>query len=214
MDLFDELRTGTRAAHDAIERHPAAVAMFRGTVDRAEYAAVLGRAYWVHAVFESEHGACEELARCWPAEAVRADAAARDLAALGGCVAADPPLEVGIWADRLRHRAETDPAVWAGVGYVLEGARMGSRVLVGPVARALRVPVAPGVGVDYHLDGLSDPGGRWKRVRDAIAAADRTPADRAAILRGAVDTFAVMAAVHGAGPSPSEEPVPVLALRG
>lgn len=91
---------------------------------------------------------------------------------------------------------------------------MGSRMLVGPVARALGVPVAPGGGVDYHLDGLSDPGGRWKRVREAVASADRTADDRAAIVWGAVATFAVMAAVHGADPCSSEEPVPVLAARG
>ncbi len=214
MDLFDLLRAETRAAHDAIERLPAAAAMARGTVDRDDYTAVLGRTYWVHAVFEAEVGLCPDLAGAWPAEAVRAEAAARDLANLGADVPPDPPAAVADWADRMRERAEACPAVWAGAGYVLEGARMGSRMLVGPVARALGVPVAPGGGVDYHLDGLSDPGGRWKRVREAVASADRTADDRAAIVWGAVATFAVMAAVHGADPCSSEEPVPVLAARG
>lgn len=214
MDLFDQLRAETRAAHDAIEQLPAAVAMLQGTVTRDEYTAVLARVFWVHAIFEAELSATPELSSCWPAEAVRAEAAGRDLYNLGGHCFLEPPEEVVEWADQMRQRAETTPAVWGGAGYVLEGSRMGSRVLVGPVARALGVAVTPGEGVDYHLEGLTDPGGRWRRVRDAILTVDRTPADRAAIVAGAIATFAVMAAVHSPGPALSEELVTVLASRG
>ncbi|MGL6096467.1 MAG: biliverdin-producing heme oxygenase [Fimbriiglobus sp.] len=194
MELTDELRAATRAAHTGLEELPVARAMAGGTVDRTTYAALLARLYWVHAGFEAAVAGTPDLAAVWPPEAVRAAAVARDLAALG----ADPvpePADVAAWAARVGGLGRP-AAAWAGVGYVLEGSRLGGRVLVGSVARGLNLPAGPGVGLDYHREGLDDAGGRWGRVRAALAAADRTPEDRAALVAAAVATFDVMARVH------------------
>lgn len=85
---------------------------------------------------------------------------------------------------------------------------MGSRVLVGPLARGLGVPPGAGVGLDYHRDGLADPGGRWGRVRAALAALDEGGAARAHLVAGAVATFELMFALHA---GPVEAPEPALA---
>lgn len=213
MELFEHLRAATRPAHDAIENLPAARAMISGTISRSDYVATLGRAYWVHDTFERAVASHAVLAEVWPEEAARAAAIARDLESLDAEVPQRPTPSVESWAERIRERAATEPSVWGGVGYVLEGSRMGSRMLVGPVARALGVEIAPGTGVDYHREGLDDPGGRWRRVREAIAALDRLPFDRGAIVYGAIATFGVMSAVHG-GPGLPAETVPVLATSG
>lgn len=213
MDLFQELRSATQTVHNEIEQLPAAVAMLSGTVRRDEYTSVLARVYWIHSIFETELLSLDDLAHHWPNEAFRADAIARDLANLEASLISEPPPAVEEWAEQLRRSAETSPAVWAGAGYVLEGSRMGSRVLIGPVSQALGVTIAPGVGVDYHLEGLSDPGGRWKRVREAILTADRTPSDRMAIVSAAIATFEVMAAVHCTDGVVVHESVPLLATQ-
>jgi heme oxygenase len=194
MELIDELRAATRAAHTGLEQLPAAKAMAGGTVDRPTYVALLGRLYWVHAAFEAAIERTPDLAAVWPPEAVRAMAVARDLSVLG----ADPvpePTVVTEWVKQVSDLGRP-AAAWAGVGYVLEGSRLGGRVLVGPVAQALNLPAGAGVGLDYHREGLDDPGGRWTRVRAALAAADRTPEDRAALVAAAVATFDLMARVH------------------
>ncbi len=196
MDLFEQLRAETRPAHDAIERLPAARAMIDGTIAREDYTELLARLYWVHEVFEDEVCRHPELASVWPVEATRAAAIANDLKALGAQQRPTPPDAIVAWADRIRTWAETNPAVWGGVGYVLEGSRMGSRMLVAPLSLALRVAVEAGTGLDYHREGCDDPGGRWRRVRTAIATLDRTAADRDALVYGAVATFEMMTAVH------------------
>lgn len=210
MDLFQELRSATQTVHNEIEQLPAAVAMLSGTVRRDEYTSVLARVFWIHSIFEMELLNLDDLALHWPNEAFRADAIARDLVNLDASLMPDPLPVVEEWAEQLRRSAEISPAVWAGAGYVLEGSRMGSRVLIGPVSNALGVTISPGVGVDYHLEGLSDPGGRWKRVREAILTTDQTPSDRVAIVSGAIATFEVMAAVHRTDGVAVHESVPLL----
>ena len=198
MDLIAQLRAETRPAHDRIEQLPAARAMASGAITRAAYAAVLDQLYWVHSAFETEVRRCPEIAAVWPAEAVRAGAAGRDLAALGAAPNRLPP-EVAGWQAEL---SAGGAAALAGAGYVLEGSRFGGRVLVGPLARALGIPDGDGAGLDFHREGLADPGGRWTRVRAALSALDRTPADRATLVAAAVATFDLMSQLMaGSGPA-------------
>jgi hypothetical protein len=55
-----------------------------------------------------------------------------------------------------------------------------------------------GVGLDYHLDAGEDPMGNWKRVMAALAALDRDPAARTAMLTAAVRTFEMLYTLHEA----------------
>ncbi|WP_439621909.1 biliverdin-producing heme oxygenase [Gemmata sp.] len=205
MELIDELRTVTRPIHTRIEQLPAARELAQGRIGREPYLDLLGRLYWVHATFEAELDRAPVVRAAWPAEAERAAAVARDLEVLGGDPPCAPPAAVTEWRHRLRARGHH--AAWAGAGYVLEGSRMGSRVLAAPLARALAVPPGAGVGLDYHRDGLADPVGRWERVRAALAALDEGGANRAHITFGAVATFELMLAVHA---EPVADPEPIL----
>jgi heme oxygenase len=154
----------------------------------------LERLYWVHTTFESEVARCPELAAVWPAEATRAPAIIRDLAVWGAAFPPVVPDAVSDWHRKMLLRGA--PSVWAGVGYVLEGSRMGSRMLAAPLSRALGVPPGPGVGLDYHREGLAEPLARWQRVRTAIEMLDGYGANRKHIVFGAVSTFELMLIVH------------------
>lgn len=203
MELIEELRAATRPIHTRIEQTPAARELAQGAIDLASYISLLERLYWVHATFEVEVGRAPEFAGVWPAEAVRATAIARDIAVLGGEFPCAVPDVVGEWHHTLHERGSA--AAWAGVGYVLEGSRMGSRMLAGPLARAFGVPTGLGVGLDYHREGLTDPVGRWERVRAALATLDRGGENRSHVVLGAVSTFELMVALHSE-PAPAPEP--------
>jgi heme oxygenase len=195
MELLQALRTETRPQHERLEQRLYPRAMAAGTITRQQYAELLGALVWVHRRFEQAVEHYAELAAVWPAEARRATAIERDLQAFGQDCPVEPP-EVAQWYER--NCAELHPsAAWAGVGYVLEGSRMGGRFLEKSLARALGVGPGQGVGLDYHRDGLDDPSGRWKRVLAAIESLDRSSEHRGTIVSAAAGTFDLMAALHG-----------------
>ncbi|CAN5350987.1 hypothetical protein BH11PLA2_BH11PLA2_31470 [soil metagenome] len=193
MEILNALRTATHAVHTRIETLPVCQAMLAGEVDRDAYTALLGKLYYLHDRFESELAACPAVAAVWPLTPSRAQAIARDLAVLG----AEPgecPYWIEEWVNELN--AQENPAVWAGVGYVFEGSRMGSRVLVRTVSKALGLEMKLGNGLDYHLDAGTDPAGNWRNVMGALVALDRNEDARHAIVTAAVSTFEAMYDLH------------------
>jgi heme oxygenase len=192
MDILTELRAATGPIHARIEALPVCGAMVAGELDRPAYARLLAGLYHANAAFEAGLQAVPAVADVWPAPDGRAAAALRDLRALG----AEPgpvPAAVAAWAADL---ADGHPAAWAGAGYVFEGSRMGSRVLLRALARGFGVEPRPGVGLDYHLPPPGDPAAGWRRVVAALTTLDADTAARAAIVGGAVATFEALYAVH------------------
>jgi heme oxygenase len=205
MDVLTELRAATGPLHARIERLPIAGAMLAGAVTRAAYARLLGGLFHTYAAFEDGLGGAAEVAAVWPETPSRRLALARDLGAFG----ADPgtaPAAVGEWADALA--ASGQPAAWAGAGYVFEGSRMGSRMLVRSIARGFGLDPRPGVGLDFHLDAGPDPVGSWKRVTAALEALGGDPAPRAALVAAAVRTFELLYALHEDAMEPAGRAVP------
>ena len=196
MDPLHHLRAATRPLHDRIEQLPVCRAMAAGTVGRDEVAAVTAGMWHAYRAFERELARHAKVAAVWPPLEGRSAALARDLDALGA-EPGDEPAFVRDWADCLRERAQTDPEVWAGAGYVFEGSRMGSRVLLPALATALGVHPRPGVGLDFHLAAVQDAG-VWPALRKALPALGGTPAAQSAMLDGAVATFELMIALHAA----------------
>jgi heme oxygenase len=195
MEILTELRAATGPIHQRIEELPASKAMLAGEIDRAAYAQLLVNLYHLHAAFEVEHAATPEVAAVWPQTPSRAAALARDLQAFD----VDPgeaPMWVADWIAEMHSCAH--PAAWAGAGYVFEGSRMGSRILARSLSRGLGLEMRLGVGLDYHLDAGEDPMGNWKRVMAALAALDRDPAARTAMLTAAVRTFEMLYTLHEA----------------
>jgi heme oxygenase len=189
VEILNILRSATGAVHARIEELPVCRAMLVGEVDREQYTDLLGQLYHLHEQYETEMAAS---GLAWPNTPSRAAAIARDLKAFDAEIG-DVPDTVNEWIDAIG--ALGHPAAWAGVGYVLEGSRMGSRVLVKSVSKGLGLPMQLGVGLDYHLDAGVDPNGNWRQVMAALVAADE-PGSRETIVNAAVATFDAMYALH------------------
>ncbi len=201
MEILNELRKATGPIHTRIEELPICKGLLAGTVDRLAYARLLSLLQPLHESFESALNEVSALTGIWPSTPSRAAALGRDLAVFG--TELEPAIEaVRDWFDGLQSLGH--PAAWAGAGYVFEGSRMGSRVLVKCVAQAFHIPLQMGAGLDYHLDSGEDPTGNWKRVMGALAAADHGSEARAAMIDAAVRTFEVIYALHELAGEPVE----------
>jgi heme oxygenase len=100
------------------------------------------------------------------------------------------------WQEALQEEEAVSPWVWAGALYVLEGSRMGSRMLAKTVAAALQLPLRPGLGLDYHLAGLSDGGQTWQEFKAFLENAPVTASESDSFARGVERTFQVMFDVY------------------
>ncbi|MGI4733144.1 MAG: biliverdin-producing heme oxygenase [Janthinobacterium lividum] len=157
------LRDGTRTAHERLD------GLFAGfdLADRRSYAAFLAAhaaALMPVEAWLDAHGAGDVTAD-WPARR-RGAALAADLAALGEPVPAGDGFA-----------AATDPASLAGVLYVIEGSRLGGRMLVRGVAAGLPTSYLAPVAIP----GRSQPS--WPAL---LATFDRVIGDRA--IGGQVET--------------------------
>lgn len=192
MEVLNALRQATGTIHARIEQLPLCQEMLRGCVSRSDYTQLLQSLYHVHAAYEDRVERCPALQQVWPQTPSRAAAITRDLHALGASPGQRPE-RITDWIHQVE--ALGHPVAWAGVGYVLEGSRMGSRVLVRPLAEALGVPPRLGVGLDYHLDSGTDPRGNWQSVIAALNALGTSEPARDAIVAAAVATFETMFAL-------------------
>lgn len=161
MSAISLLRTATAAAHDSVD------SAFAGYdfADPSEYRAML----LAHA--RALPTAEARAAQIWCALRRRTPLLAADLAALGASV--DLPIETA---------SGGEAAAW-GALYVVEGSRLGGGIL------AKRV----GAGLPHaYLSAVHQPG-EWRTIRTAIdtAAAPQDEAWHAAMIAGALDTFAL-----------------------
>jgi heme oxygenase len=83
--------------------------------------------------------------------------------------------------------SEPGPDELVGVRYVLEGARVGLRVLAPQVVDAVRTA---GVAGSEFFVPEPDAGHRWHAVRDWLDGAENLPTDRQQVLLGAQEAFA------------------------
>ncbi|MDW8244628.1 MAG: biliverdin-producing heme oxygenase [Thermogemmata sp.] len=186
MEILAELRRATSQLHSLIEELPVSCAMRAGLIDRMTYIRLLVDLYHIHSVYETQLSTHPEVAIVWPDAPSRAAAIRQDLSVF----AADPgptPRWTSAWSasiEELEH-----PAAWAGVGYVIEGSRFGSQLLVKSLATALNVPMAPGYGINYYLDIGNDVASYWKKVTLALTKLDSCHQARQAIVNAAIRTF-------------------------
>lgn len=201
MDTITALRVATRPLHTRVEEQPLAQALANGTVQRDEYVGLVGVLLGVYETFEKHIAPHAELRAVWHDLPNRTAALRRDLEAFGATPLARKSPVVSRWAEQLEAIAEQSPSVWAGAGYVLEGSRMGSRMLLPKVAEALNLPPQPGHGVDFHLEACNTPRDAFPRLIGTLTAIDQTPLTRDAMVRGAVATFELMIALHATAES-------------
>jgi heme oxygenase len=122
----------------------------------------------LHEALEDELAAHAETRDFFTPDMARTDALRGDLAALGADEVDIPLGETLQLAELIRAWAAEAPWKLFGALYVFEGSRMGSMFLVRPVARALGVPVEPGQGIDYHLDGIERRPQTWAAFKTRL----------------------------------------------
>lgn len=197
----DALRTATEAAHLRLHALPAFQALAEGRLSRAGYAALLQRKLGFHAALEARLSEAPSLVPFGVdlAARQRSHLLRADLAVLGVEVAAS--------------RASVPPFATAaaalGALYVAEGSTLGGRHL----ARALDAILPPGLDGRRFLLGHGERHGEmWRACCAAIERCGATPECRAAMVQGALDTFAAFEACFAEFPAAaSSSAVPALA---
>jgi heme oxygenase len=179
----EALRAATEAAHLRLHAIPVFHALAEGRLGRAAYAALLRRKLGFHAALEVRLAEAPSLA------GFGLDVAARrrthllraDLAWLGA--AAEAPLAP-------LPRFATAEAALGGL-YVAEGSTLGGQQL----ARALDAILPPGAdGRRFLLGYGAQHGAMWRACCAAIETAGASAAPRAAMIEGALATFAAFEA--------------------
>ena len=199
MSLSSQLRHETRDVHDRIEQLPVSLAIVKGTITRENYCELLVQQLHLHKAFEDALAAANP-AGLFTDAMRRTDVIVNDLVALDWPVIGPPTEATQNAMNEVQEWAENDPFKLLGALYVLEGSRMGSMVIIRPIAQALGVSPQPGNGVDYHLTDRSFPGhfAVFKRRLDGLGETDHGPA----IIEGANRFFQLTYNVYEAVPEP------------
>lgn len=172
--LARRLRDATRDAHHALDHHPALQCLLDAALTREAYAASLLALYPAHAALENR--VCREIARLGLHLRVprRLPRLADDLGSLG------LPAEA---IDSDTAQLPASPASLAGELYVLEGSRLGGRVIADRLRRSL------GPGVPHAFFSLPMVPGEWSRRLDELEALC-LPGESDAAVAGAREAFA------------------------
>lgn len=172
--IRDVLRSVTHAVHQRLHIHVGLAAVEAGTIDREAYTQLLCRLYGFHQPFEAraQNGADRTNWLTSDLVALRVDAAS--LARLPVC------------ADL---STLTSPEQFLGARYVVEGSALGGLGL----ARQLDHLFGAGVmaGRQFFSGHGAEAGHVWRSYLAELSAASPDPIRRAAIISGAISTFAI-----------------------
>ncbi|QVL33762.1 biliverdin-producing heme oxygenase [Telmatocola sphagniphila] len=195
MSLLHRARTASGDLHRRIENTPLAQQLARGTVERDTYLRLLEVLLPIHTAVEAQlaHPPLNVLTN---PNLPRRSLLIADRAALAAPAEPFESEHLSAWQEALQEEEAVSPWVWAGALYVLEGSRMGSRMLAKTVAAALQLPLQPGLGLDYHLAGLSDGGQTWQEFKAFLENAPVTASESDSFARGVGRTFQVMFDVY------------------
>lgn len=189
MSLVSELRAATRDLHEQIERLPFAQALVSGQMQRAPYVAALAQLYAIHRTLESELERQTLPSAVYHPGMNRSSSLARDLVALQAGPCTLPLFATQTLTAHIRAWSVQSPPSLLGALYILEGSRMGSLVVVKPLAAGLRVPLAPGHGLDYHLQDLADRPRAWQQFKAALETLPLSAEEQAGIVQAGVITM-------------------------
>lgn len=206
MDIMLRLREATADLHTRIEQLPFAVAMIGARLTREQYVLALGQLWYVHDALESEIVEHPALGCVYEPAMARRAAIERDLTALGAAGPASEGPPTRALADAIRRWSAERPQALLGSLYIFEGSRMGSMVLVKPLARSLGVPVEAGRGLDYHLEEMAGRLQAWGRFKAAMLAAPLTAEDHDGIVASGVATMQGLYDVYAALTVPTLSP--------
>ncbi|MFN4258792.1 MAG: biliverdin-producing heme oxygenase [Gemmataceae bacterium] len=192
MSLNLRLQHTTHDLHREIEQLPLSRWMVEGTVPLTVYASLLRQLGYIHRTLESALAEQRDASTVLQPHHRRAPLIERDLIILG-MNAWEPPLPmVAALLVEIESWSGTKPWMLTGCLYVLEGSRMGSMMLVKPLAQALRVPLAPHCGLDYHLEDMRDGPHHWRQFKGRLDALSLPPVQSEELIQAAVRMFEVL----------------------
>ena len=172
--LRDDLRSSTHDVHERLHRHRGLAAVQAGTIDLKAYTALLCRLYGFHRPFEVA-------TRLTPHRTIWLES---DLEILG--------VDANQRAALPHCAATPEKALCAyilGARYVVEGSALGGRGL----ARQLDDLLGPGViaGRRFFTGHGSATGAVWREYLARLSAVPSVGPERAAVVAGAIQTFAI-----------------------
>ena len=172
--LRDVLRSATSKSHERLHQHEGLSAVAAGTIDLSAYTALLCRLYGFHHSFELAAQPLPQRTRWLEI----------DLATLGVDAAMLPKLPRCTVFPAL-----ASPDYLLGANYVVEGSALGGRGL----ARQLDGLLGTGTiaGRRFFSGHGTETGEIWRSYLAQLSAASTAAAPRAAIIKGAVETFTI-----------------------
>lgn len=201
MDLAGTLKNAIDSLHRQIESTPYARAIFSGSIGPQDYARSLVEFLHVHESLEDQLAKFSEIGLYDAVSMSRSESLRRDLAWWGG-LAEEAPLESSARLIAAFEQWGLDrPIGLFGALYVFEGSRMGSMILAGSLSKGLGVPPHPGMGLDYHVDGIADRPRTWRGFRESLNSLDLTPEDREAVVASAVSTMSLLCELYAELPA-------------
>ena len=174
ISIRQTLRAATSDAHERLHRHAGFTAIQNGTIELAQYRAILVRLYGFYRPFEA----------AVPIPADRSTWLQEDLAAVslsGDALAKIPRCSTF-------PRFDT-PASQLGALYVVEGSTLGGRALARNLDQLLGFHVM--AGRRFFLGRGSQTNAAWTAFLARLTAAGNTPAASAEIVEAAVTTFSI-----------------------
>jgi heme oxygenase len=214
MTLPDRIRQAIAPAHMRIEQTQFAQQMANGQMRRDVYAFGLRHLQTLH------HG-LEELfistAESWPLLASlynsgtmdRTEAIQRDLAALNEDTSPLGHERIEQFLDQARQWSERSPWAIVGVLYVIEGSRMGSMVLTRSLAKAFQIEPRPGIGLDYHVEGMQTRPVDWQKFKAALLSLPLSSEQADDVCQAAISTMDALVELYSALSVDQQTPVSV-----
>lgn len=180
--LVRAMREAIEDDHRRIEETPLSQALMGASVSPNMYRCLLQQMLPIHRVVER----ASEGHRLYSPTMARCASIRRDIDRLGQIEGPDRLLqETSAVVSMLEAMMGACPWAFVGPIYVLEGSRMGSRLIIGPLAQALRRPPELGQGLDYHLENAEEAPRRFRAWKRSLDEAVIEPNDRAAAIDAA-----------------------------
>ncbi len=188
-DFLQRLREQIRPQHDAIEALPLSLRLGEGTIPRSDYRRLLGQLLYIHQKLESALNLHKDQLPAYEPSMQRTEHLMRDLAHWGGRPDDPPRPATAVLLQRIDEWSAAQPWALLGALYILEGSRMGSRWIAVRLAKGYDLPVAAGVGIDYHIDQMNERPQLWQQFRQRLLQGDFTANQQDQIVSAAVETI-------------------------
>ena len=198
LTLMESIKHAIQDSHDAIEKTTFAEGMMNATITLESYTFYLRQMLAIHEPLD--HFLDLSTLRDWvPSTAKRSAAIRQDIALLNPLALNDVvlPATREIVQD-IQQSYEANPLSLLGHFYILEGSRMGSRVIAKPLQSLLRIPSE---ALHYHLDNFDKQPRALREFRNRLNQEIDSPEQKAVIQSAAVTFMNQLLKLYGELPA-------------